>query len=114
MMLFAGAKANMIDNTIQGTGVAGIRVAGSLVAVGNRFDGVQPRPTGPPHFAVWGLPNSQLVVTNNQMHNWRHGIYATRSTVTQSNNQIRETSGEPIVVVGTPAKDSADNQTAPR
>ena len=54
VMVFEGATAVFRDNVISGQGVAGVRVAGTVVMDGNRFVGKAMRPAGPPNFGVLG------------------------------------------------------------
>ena len=90
VMIFAGASVQMSGNTIRGGGVAGIRVAGELQADNNTINGVVMRPAGPPNFAVWALPDAKLLVRNNQIRGWRHGLYADQANVTATANQISD------------------------
>lgn len=90
VMIFAGASVQMSGNTIRGGGVAGIRVAGNLQADNNVINGIAVRPGGPPNFAIWALPDAKLIVRNNQIQRWRHGLYAEQATVTATENQISE------------------------
>ena len=74
VMIFAGSKARFTENTIQGTGVAGIRVAGELEAVGNRFVCPKPRKGGPPSIGVWVLKGSTVSQSNNTFEGWRTDV----------------------------------------
>ncbi|MCA9030145.1 MAG: right-handed parallel beta-helix repeat-containing protein [Planctomycetaceae bacterium] len=88
VMVFEGATATFNNNTIRGGGVAGIRVAGTVEATGNHFDGTSLRKVGPPNFAIWGLPNSTVTMTNNQVTSWRHALQATGASVNASGNTV--------------------------
>lgn len=88
VMVFAGAEADFVDNTLQGSGVAGIRTAGVIRATNNRFECPALRVAGPPQFAVWGLPGSQITFTRNSVSGWRHAIVADQSSVTATDNTV--------------------------
>jgi hypothetical protein len=68
--------------------VAGIRVAGKLRAEGNELAGTEPRHGGPPNFAFWVLPGSDVTLTGNNIHGWRHGLFASEATVSASDNRV--------------------------
>ena len=74
VMIFAGARARFADNTIQGSGVAGIRVAGELDAVGNKFVCPTPRKGGPPNTGIWALQGSRVTLSNNTFGGWRNDV----------------------------------------
>lgn len=65
VMIFAGSKARFIDNTIQGLGVAGIRLAGKLHAAGNEYVSPKPRQGGSPSHGIWELSGSSLFEIDN-------------------------------------------------
>ena len=88
VMVFAGAEAAFTKNTIRGEGVAGIRVAGTLKASGNRFEGTSLRKGGPPNFAIWALEGSQVTMSNNHVSTWRHALHATAATIVADNNTV--------------------------
>ncbi len=89
VMVFKGAAADFADNIIRGSGVAGIRTEGIVRATGNMFESPTLRAGGgPPQFAVWGLPGSSIVFTDNTVRGWRHGLSAEKATVTASDNRI--------------------------
>lgn len=71
VMIFAGAKANMMQNTILGEGVAGIRVAGELTATMNTLTCAKPRAGGPPSIGIWALKGSQVSQSLNTFEGWR-------------------------------------------
>ena len=72
VMIFSGGNASFFDNTIQGTGVAGIRVAGSLTAIGNRIVCPMPRTKGPPSNAIWALNGARVSMLDNETKGWRN------------------------------------------
>jgi parallel beta-helix repeat protein len=86
VMVFEGAIASFSRNTITGGGVAGIRVAGSLEATGNRFEGTVLRKAGPPNFGVWALEGSTVNLSNNRFSMWRHALFASGAKVAATNN----------------------------
>lgn len=88
VMVFQGAEADFLDNTMRGSGVAGIRTEGIVRATGNTFESPALRTGGPPQFAVWGLPGSSIVFTGNTVRGWRHGLFADKSAVTANENRI--------------------------
>jgi len=88
VMVFAGSEATFTDNVIQGEGVAGVRVAGTVRADNNEFIGTSLRRGGPPNFAVWALPGSDITMTANKIHTWRHGLHATEASVTAMKNTV--------------------------
>lgn len=88
VMVFAGTEATFTNNVIQGEGVAGIRVAGTVRADNNEFIGTSLRRGGPPNFAVWALPNSDVTMTANKIHGWRHGLHATEANVSATKNTV--------------------------
>ncbi len=98
VMIFDGAQASLIDNVIQGGGVAGIRVAGQANVVRNEFVGEKMRPGGPPNFAVWALPGSTVTMTENKIHRWRHGLHASEANIAATKNIIADFHRTAIVV----------------
>ncbi|TWU04825.1 hypothetical protein Pla52n_28690 [Stieleria varia] len=74
VMIFSGSQAYFLDNTVRGSGVAGIRVAGELNAVGNTIVCSQPRGGGPPNNGIWALPGSRVSSRNNQFVGWRQDL----------------------------------------
>ncbi len=89
VMVFKGAEADFSDNTIRGSGVAGVRTEGVVRATNNTFESPALRAGGgPPQFAVWGLPGSSIVFTGNTVRGWRHGLSADKATVTANENRI--------------------------
>lgn len=70
-MIFAGAKASFVGNTIRGEGVAGIRVAGELWASKNTLICPKPRKKGPPSIGVWALDGSNVTLSGNTFEGWR-------------------------------------------
>lgn len=70
-------------------GVAGIRSEGVVRVTSNTFDCPALREGGgPPQFAVWGLPGSDIVFNGNTVRGWRHALSAEKATVTACNNRI--------------------------
>jgi hypothetical protein len=88
VMVFQGAEAEFSNNTIRGSGVAGIRTEGIVRASGNRIESPALRTGGPPQFAVWGLPGSSIVLTDNTVRGWRHALFAEKAAVTANENRI--------------------------
>ncbi|TWT60610.1 right-handed parallel beta-helix repeat-containing protein [Rubinisphaera italica] len=105
VMVFQGAEANFSDNTFRGSGVAGIRTEGIIRVTNNTFDCPALREGGPPQFAVWGLPGSDIVFIGNTVSGWRHAVQTTKSSVTATDNHISNYGSIGIKVdqpVGTP------------
>ncbi len=108
VMVFQGAEADFSNNVLRGTGVAGIRTEGITRVANNTFECPALREAGPPQFAVWGLPGSDIVMTRSTVRGWRHALVAEKSAVTFCDNRITaygrvgvkidEPSGTPIVV----------------
>lgn len=91
VMVFKGAEADFSDNTITGSGVAGIRTEGIARVLNNRFKCPALRKGGgPPQFAVWGLPGSEIVFTGNTVEGWRHALAADKATVIASHNKVSD------------------------
>jgi parallel beta-helix repeat protein len=88
VMVFDGADATFTKNVIRGGGVAGIRVAGKIRAEDNEFAGTSLRRVGPPNFAIWALPGSDVTMRGNKIHGWRHGLHATEAGVSATNNTV--------------------------
>ena len=88
VMVFEGATAVFRDNVISGQGVAGVRVAGTVVMDGNRFAGKEMRPTGPPNFGVWALDGSNVTLRDNQFSKWRHAVHASGAIVNVQENRV--------------------------
>lgn len=90
VMVFQGAEATFSGNRFRGSGVAAIRTEGTVRAMDNRFECESLRAGGPPQFAVWGLPGSDIVFANNIVKGWRHALVADKATVTVSNNHVEK------------------------
>ena len=88
VMVFAGSEATFKDNVIRGGGVAGIRVAGTVNAANNRFEGTSLRRVGPPNFAIWALKGSRVSMKDNQVAGWRHALHSTEGHVSATNNTV--------------------------
>ncbi|MFT5524303.1 MAG: hypothetical protein ACI9HK_002255 [Pirellulaceae bacterium] len=88
VMVFAGADASFTDNVIRGGGVAGIRAAGKVRADNNEFSGTSLRRGGPPNFAIWALAGSDVTMTANRVHGWRHALHATKAQIIASQNTV--------------------------
>ena len=88
IMVFAGATATFKDNMIRGGGVAGIRVAGTVIVENNDFDGTSLRKAGPPNFAIWALPGSRVTLTGNKVSGWRHALQSSEGHVTATKNTV--------------------------
>jgi hypothetical protein len=98
--VFKGAEADISDNTIQGSGVAGVRAEGTIRVVTNKFacPSLQ-KGGGPPQFAVWGLPGADIVFFGNTVSGWRHALSAEKPAgVTAGYNTIADYSGVGIRV----------------
>jgi parallel beta-helix repeat protein len=93
IMIFESASAVLVNNTIRSPGVAGVRVAGQLRAVHNRFEGMVARAAGPPHHAVWALPGAKVEMTANTVESWRHAVFADEAEVIATGNIIEKVSG---------------------
>jgi hypothetical protein len=105
VMVFADAEADFIDNTFRGSGVAGIRAEGTIRVTNNSFESPALRDAGPPQFAVWGLPGSDIVLTGNKISGWRHALLADQSRVTACDNRVKNYGAVGIKLtqpVGTP------------
>lgn len=87
VMVSKNAEADFTDNTLRGSGVAGIRAEGTIRVTNNTFDSTL-REAGPPQFAVWGLPGADVVFTGNQVSGWRHALVAEKAQVTACDNRI--------------------------
>ena len=87
VMVFEGATAVFRDNVISGQGVAGVRVAGTVVMDGNRFVGKEMRPAGPPNFGVWALAGSKVTLRDNHFSNWRHAVHAAEAVAKITGNR---------------------------
>ena len=98
VMVFRGADATFTGNTIRGGGVAGIRVAGKVRADNNEFAGTSLRRVGPPNFAIWALPGSDVTVTANKIHGWRHALHASEASVSATKNTVSEFHSAAFVV----------------
>ena len=98
VMVFAGANATFTKNTIRGQGIAGLRVAGTVTATENRFEGLALRTVGPPQFAIWSLPGASVTMSNNNVNSWRHALSATEAEVTADHNRVSNFSRTAFVV----------------
>ncbi len=91
IMVFKGAEADFSDNIIHGSGVAGIRTEGVVRITNNKFECPTLRKGGgPPQFAVWGLPGSDIVFNGNTVRGWRHALAADEAAVIASYNNIED------------------------
>jgi parallel beta-helix repeat protein len=89
VQVFKDAEADISDNLISGSGVAGVRAEGIVRITGNRFDCPSPRQGGgPPQFAIWGLPGAELVVADNTIAGWRHALVIDKAAVTITGNRV--------------------------
>jgi parallel beta-helix repeat protein len=89
VMVYKGAEADFTDNSIRGSGVAGIRTEGIVRIAANTFVcPIQRKGGGPPQFAVWGLPGSDIAFTGNTVQDWRHALVAEKSVVTATDNKV--------------------------
>jgi hypothetical protein len=91
VMVFKGSEAEFSGNTIQGSGVAGIRTEGTVRIVNNKFHcpGLR-KGGGPPQFAVWGLPGAEIVFVGNKIARWRHALSADKAAVSASYNEVSD------------------------
>jgi parallel beta-helix repeat protein len=92
VMVFEGATATFSKNVIRGGGVAGIRVAGTIHAEDNHFDGTSFRTAGPPNFAIWGLKGARVTMAGNRINGWRHALSSSEGHVTAVSNFVRRAS----------------------
>ena len=90
VMVFTGSDVTFRKNVIRGSGVAGVRVSGKVTLDENSFEGQQLRKVGPPNFAVWALPGSEIKLTNNTISGWRHAISADGAKVTAIGNKVSD------------------------
>ena len=88
VIVFDDAEAIFMKNTIRGQSVAGIRVAGKVAALQNRFEGTSLRNSGPPNYAIWALEGSQVTMSDNHISTWRHALYGTGSAITANDNTV--------------------------
>jgi parallel beta-helix repeat protein len=98
VMVFQGAQATLTGNVIRGGGVAGIRTSGEVRADSNRFEGTNLRKGGPPNYAIWALPGSKIMMTNNSISHWRHALHATESEVIATGNEVKDFHGTAFVI----------------
>jgi hypothetical protein len=56
--------------------------------VNNTFECPAMRKVGPPQFAVWGLPGSDVLLAGNTIGGWRHGLFAEKARVVASGNTV--------------------------
>ncbi len=91
IMVFEGAKADLRGNVIRGGGVAGVRAAGVVRAIGTRFEGTRKAKGrgGPPNFAVWALEGADVAVLGCVFQGWRQDISAQKARVTKLDNQLQ-------------------------
>ncbi len=91
VMVFKGAEADFIANTLRGSGVAGIRTEGIVRATGNTIDCPQPRVGGgPPQFGVWGLPGSETTLAGNTITGWRQAVASEKATLIECGNRLEK------------------------
>ena len=103
IMIFGGADVTLSENSIKGGGVSGIRVAGKVRMIGNRLEGNGLRKTGPPNFAVWGLPHAEITMLKNSVSSWRHALHATESAVHAAENEVRDFHSAAFAIVRPPS-----------
>lgn len=90
-MVFKGATADFVGNSFQGSGVAAVRTEGVVRLHDNRFHcPSQRKGGGPPQFAVWGLPGSDIEFSDNTVQGWRHALSADRATVRATGNTVTD------------------------
>lgn len=90
IMVFRGAEAILADNSLHGSGVAAVRTEGKVLLVSNRLQATELRAVGPPQFAVWGLPEADVSLLQNDIRQWRHGLVAAQGKVTAVGNRIAQ------------------------
>jgi hypothetical protein len=89
IMVFKGAEAEITGNALKGSGVAGVRTGGAVRVVNNKFECPDLRKGGgPPQFAVWGLPGSDIVFLDNTVSGWRHALSADKAAVIACHNKV--------------------------
>jgi hypothetical protein len=99
VMISKGATADFVGNTFKGSGVAALRVEGSLRAIGNTFGCPETRlGGGPPQAAVWALPASSLKFIDNTVQGWGLAILAQDAALLARDNQIKG-DGRPLLVL---------------
>lgn len=105
VMVFKDAEADFTNNTLRGSGVAGIRAEGTIRVTNNTFESPALREGGPPQFAVWGLPGADITFTGNKISGWRHALLADKSRVSACGNRVTKYGAVGIKIsqpVGTP------------
>ena len=97
--VFENSKLTLENNTLQGGGVAAVMLKGTANVSNNTIIGEGPRKGGPPNFAAWVHPKSNLTFNGNKVKKWRHAILSSNAkSVTAMNNEISEFWGTAIVV----------------
>ncbi|WP_298862457.1 right-handed parallel beta-helix repeat-containing protein [uncultured Gimesia sp.] len=112
VMVFNGADVTLTSNTIRGGGVAGIRAAGKVRAENNEFAGTSLRKFGPPNFAIWALPGSDLTMNDNKIHSWRHALQASEANIFATGNKISQFHKAAFVVQNSASPASLFGNTA--
>jgi parallel beta-helix repeat protein len=102
VMVFKGATATFTNNTIRGKGVAGIRVAGTITATDNQFEGLAITRYGPPNYAVWALEGASVTLSRNQISDWKHALFASAATVNANHNTVQNFHQTAFVVKNAP------------
>ncbi len=92
VMVAAGATAAFTNNLLRGGGVASLRTAGDVRAVGNQFIGT-PRKGGPPGQAVWALAGSKVELVGNRFEGWRSALVAESATVVARRTVVKDAAG---------------------
>jgi hypothetical protein len=85
-----GATATFTDNIIRGEGIAGILVAGTMIANNNRLEGFTLRKFGPPNLGVWALKGATVSLSQNRIISWQHALYALSATVNADHNMVQD------------------------
>lgn len=98
VMVQQSASTTFSNNVLRGGGVAGIRVAGNVVAIDKHFDGTSFRAVGPPNFAIWGLEGSHVTMDGNQINCWRHALSSNKGQAILTGNTVRHPSKAAFVV----------------
>jgi hypothetical protein len=93
------SQATLIDNDLNGGGVAGVLLQGNANIRNNRFHGNGPRQGGPPNFAIWVREGSKVTFSGNRVEGWRHALFASKAKqVTANDNQVSSFLGTALVI----------------
>ncbi|MDH3584850.1 MAG: right-handed parallel beta-helix repeat-containing protein, partial [Phycisphaerae bacterium] len=112
VMVFKGSEAIFTNNTMRGGGVAAVRVAGTARVEQNTIMGTALRKAGPPNFAIWALPGSDVTMVGNSIRNWRHALHANGADASVINNDVRNFHRTAIVIQHPPSPVDVYGNTA--